>query len=83
MVELTWPQVRQKMLTRLARLDPTIAPRIDDVEERLSAVREQFVTHSDDLVEEVQQSYDPATADVTEEFLIPDNPEPSVPEYLR
>lgn len=83
MVELTWPQVRQKLLTRLARLDPTIAPRLDDAEQRFSTVFENFVTQSDDLVEEVHASYDPASADVTEDFLIPEQAESSIPEYLR
>lgn len=86
MIELTWSQTREKLLTRLSRLDPSLAQRVEAFQDRFRSVDAQLVVgHVEEFLADGAQSIDPSSLDVTEDSLIRDVPvehEP-VPEYLR
>lgn len=82
MVELSWPQTRSKLLTRLSRLDPHLVARANEAESRYSHARDHFVVHSAYLDE--QANLGPEIApDASEDDLLPDSSHETVPDYLR
>lgn len=86
MIELTWSQTRKKLLTRLSRLDPTLAQRVEAFQDRFQTLDAQLIIgHAEEFLADGAHAVDPSTLDVTEDSLLRDAPiehEP-VPEYLR